>query len=214
MDITAIALLRIETLEIADGGPARVEPLQDAVLLHTGMSFSEDPRVLSNHVRGLIAGAAGQHLDPRGVFFIPDVAAPKARTYDAVLAEVGEGGFWGPAIGDGLELPQALDAGMLGAMLGQIPSSMLDAVSEITRRDPGALQAASAQLSALIGQSGASGVGQLLNSAGIDLSGSALSELVAGMQQELAQDPTRLAGLAEQLLGGKAASSGDDDEDA
>jgi len=125
---------------------------------------------------------------------------------------VGEGGVWGPAIGAGLELPAALDAGMLGAMLGQLPSSMLDAVSEITRRDPGALQAASAQLSALIGQSGASGVGQLLSSAGIDLSGSALSELVAGMQQELAQDPSRLAGLAEQLLGGESANSGDDDD--
>jgi hypothetical protein len=213
MDITAIALLRIETLEIAAGTAARVEPLQDAVLLHTGRSFSEDPLVLSNHVRALIGAAASQHQAARGVFYIPDVAVPKARTYDAVLDEVGEGGFWGPAIGAGLELPGALDAGTLGAMLGQIPSSMLDAVSEITRRDPGALQAASAQLSALIGQSGASGVGQLLSGAGIDLSGSALSELVAGMQQELAKDPTRLAGLAEQLLGGKPASGDADDDE-
>jgi len=150
--------------------------------------------VLSNHVRALIGAAASQHMDPRGVFFIPDVAAPRARNYDAVLEEVGEGGLWGPAIGAGL-------------------GSMLDAVSEIVRRDPGALQAASAQLSALIGQSGASGVGQLLSSAGVDLSGSALSELVAGMQQELAQDPTRLAKLAEQLLGGKPADSEEEDDD-
>jgi hypothetical protein len=213
MDITAIALLRIDKLEIAGDGPARVERLQDAVLLYTGVGFSEEPATLSAHVGSLIGAAASRHTDPRGVFYIPDVAAPKARRYDAVIDEVGEGGFWGPAIGAGLAVPGALDAGMLGAMLGQIPSSMIDAVSEITRRDPGALQAASAQLSALIGQSGASGVGQLLSSAGIDLSGSALSELVAGMQQELAQDPTRLAGLAEQLLGGKPADSDDDDED-
>jgi hypothetical protein len=205
MDIAAIALLRIESLEIAPGGSARVERLQDAVLLHTGISFSEEPAVLSNHVRALIGPAASQHVDPRGVFFIPDVALPRARNYDAVLEEVGEGGLWGPALGAGLELPGVLAPGMLG--------SMLDAVSEITRRDPGALQAASAQLSALIGQSGASGVGQLLSSAGIDLPGSALSELVAGMQQELAQDPGRLAKLAEQLLGGTPASSGDDDPD-
>ena len=34
----------------------------------------------------------------RGVLFIPDVAAPQARSYAGVIAEVGEGGEWGPPL--------------------------------------------------------------------------------------------------------------------
>jgi hypothetical protein len=214
MPIQAIALLKLTDLSTSAASGARIEPLDDCALLHTGESFATEPEQLSARVRALLGEAvADRHDDARGIFYIPDVAAPKARTYDAVIAEVGEGGAWGPLRTATAALPAALAGLDLGAMMAQIPPSLLDAVSEMTRRDPNALENASKQLHAMIGQSGTQGVGALLNSAGIDLSSGGLQQLVDSMQNELEANPGRLAELAEQLLGGGDAAKSDDPDD-
>src|ERR1700753_3225255 len=92
MGITAIALLKIPGLVSAQ----RVERLDDAALLHTAEEFGDEPLALSLAVRALVGDALDEHSDPRGIFFIPSVVKPSARSYDAVIEEIGEGGVWGP----------------------------------------------------------------------------------------------------------------------
>jgi len=213
MPIQALALLQVPGLEPVPGSSLRIQRLEDAVLLHTGESFATDPAELATRVRALIGDSvADRHSDPRGIFYVPDVAAPKARSYAAVIAEVGEGGVWGPLRTPSAVLPESLKADDLAAFLNQVPSSLIDAVGEVTRRDPDALRNASKQLEQMMGESGAQGIGQLLGSAGIDLSGGGLAQLVSSMQQELAANPDRLAELAEQLLGGAPLAEDDSDE--
>jgi len=167
MAISAIALLRIKRLAALSGSDLQVTALEDAVLLHTGAGFACQPETLTRVVRGLVGDALDvEHKDSRGIFFIPDVASPSARTYEAVIEEIGEGGVWGPlnvsgqspAAGMGLGLPLgAADAEGLGALLGnileQMPESMLQSVSNAARGQPGALEAASAQLRGMMGGS-------------------------------------------------------------
>lgn len=167
MAISAIALLRIKHLAALSGSDLHVTALEDAVLLHTGAGFACQPETLTRVVRGLVGDALDvEHKDSRGIFFIPDVASPSARTYEAVIEEIGEGGVWGPlnvpaqpsttALGLGLPLGAA-DAEGLGALLGnlleQMPESMLQSVSDAARGQPGALEAASAQLRTMMGGS-------------------------------------------------------------
>jgi hypothetical protein len=222
MAITAIALLRIRAEKLALDRSLRVVALEDAVLLHTRENFASEPDALSARVRDLLGSSLiAAHTDPRGIFFIPDVASPKARTYDGVLDEVGEGGVWGHAMNSPAGgLPLGLDGGALGALLGQIPSSIMQAVGDAARGDEGALQSASAQLQALLGSSGefralagqlASSLGQLAP-ATTSTERPNLQQLVANMREELESDPTRLTHLAEQLLGGSSAQAPDEDE--
>ncbi len=228
MAITAMALLRIPNLPALAG---RVKALEDAVLFYTGASFATDPAELSRLVREQLGEeTAGKHVDPRGIFFIPQVAAPAARTYEAVIAEVGEGGVWAPPAGAASPLSSALAGGSLGALLGglleQMPSSVLESVGAAARGEPGAFEAASAQLRAAMAGSGdlsqlvgqlappAAGeppldIGQLaavLQSSGIDV-----QKLVGDVQSALERDPAAAALLAEKFFG--AAHADDDDEE-
>lgn len=46
-------------------------------------------------LRDLFGDALAEiHDDPRGVFVTPDVAEPKAKTYEGIIEEIGEGGRW------------------------------------------------------------------------------------------------------------------------
>lgn len=207
MAIQAIALLQLPAVQLPADSGARAQTLEDGVLLHLGSSFGEDPAQLSARVRTLLGEQAERHRDPRGVFFLPDVAAPRARSYAGVIEEVGEGGVWGPAPRVAQALPGGLNAGSMAALLGQMPPNFMEAVSEVTRQDPDALRRAGEQLQALLGQAGAGGIGQLLGSAGIQLPEEGLEQIVAGVQNELKEHPNRLANLAQELLGGAAARS-------
>jgi len=116
--------------------------------------FAQEPEQLSIAVHGLVGEPLEAHQDPRGIFFIPSVAAPRARTYEGVVEEVGEGGVWGP-------LPMVLDEGedgdafgaLLGNLLGQMPQSLLGAANAAAHGDPNALAAMGAQMQALMGSS-------------------------------------------------------------
>ncbi|HET6332557.1 MAG TPA: hypothetical protein VFG30_05060 [Polyangiales bacterium] len=184
MGITAIALLRIEPPAGLAGQAGRVTRLDDGVLLHTQADFSNEPADLSRIVREQVGAALDSHTDPRGIFFIPSVATPTSRTYDAVIAEVGEGGEWGPVRVPELPLGAAVGGGALGALLGslleQMPSSVLESVGAAARGQPGAFEAATSQLRAAV-----SGSNDLSNLA---------SQLTGGRSQ--AGLPPQLAGLA------------------
>jgi hypothetical protein len=184
MGITAIALLRIDPPAGVNGQAGRVTRLDDCILLHTQADFSNEPSDLSRIVREQVGAALDAHTDPRGIFFLPSVAAPTSRRYDAVIAEVGEGGEWGPVRVPELPLGAAMGGGALGALLGslleQMPSSVLESVGAAARGQPGAFEAATSQLRAAV-----SGSNELSNLAG---------QLTGGVPKGAL--PPQLAGLA------------------
>lgn len=229
MPITAICLLNVPSLPLPSAGPVRVEVLDDSVLLHTTLDFGDDPDDVAGAVRSLLGEElAGQHLDPRGVFLIPSVAAPQARSYAGVIAEVADGGVWTPwAVGaqPGVPLSAAGPelAGILGGMLGAVPDGLLAQAAATLKDDPSAFQDAAAQLPGLLQDPGAlqglfeQGQSQLPELAGMlqamGISGSQMTELTKGLQEELARDPSRLLAMAEGLFGAQLAEADDDDDD-
>src|SRR4051812_13525457 len=118
MTIEANALLRIADAKPLEGQDLRFAQLDDAILLHLRTGFAAEPEQLSERVEELLGPALAQHDDPRGILYIPDVAAPRSRSYDAVVAEVGEGGVWGPLPSANIDvLPASLDAATAQALL-------------------------------------------------------------------------------------------------
>jgi hypothetical protein len=233
MSITAICLLKVPSLPLPSQGPVRVEALGDSVLLHTTLDFADDPEDVAGAVRSLLGEPlASQHQDERGLFLIPSVAAPKARSYAAVIEEVADGGVWAPwsELEEAVELPLSAAgpagpelAGLLGSMLGQIPQGALAQAAASLRQDPSALEAAAAQLPGLLqnpaalqglleqGQSQVPELAGMLQAMGV--SGAQLSELTKGLQQELARDPQRLLAMAEGLFAGAAEAEDEGDEE-
>ena len=154
MRIEAIALLQLRDLRPPADSGARVTSLDDSLLLHTGATFESDPETLANVVRVLAGEQLTQHEDPRGIFFIPSVAAPSARTYRAVIEEIGEGGMWAPRPRRGsMGGPDDSFEALLGSMLGQIPSGLLEQVTRAaTQGDAGTLERMTSDLQALLGK--------------------------------------------------------------
>ncbi|MDB4976016.1 MAG: hypothetical protein JWN48_4357 [Myxococcaceae bacterium] len=152
MAIQALALLHTVTLQT--DGATRVDRLDDAVLVHTGAEFAAEPEDLAEALIARVgAEALADHDDPRGILFIPDVAAPQARTYEAVVAEVGEGGVWAE-LESADEPGQDADFGaLLGNVFAQLPPSLLAAASSAASGDRGSLDQVAAQVQALLGSS-------------------------------------------------------------
>lgn len=227
MTITAICLLKLPSLPLPDQGPVRAEALEDCVLLHTSLDFADDPLDVAGAIRSLLGEPlATQHADARGVYLIPSVAAPRARAYDAVLDEVGEGGVW--ATWEPPARPAAPSgdlAGMLGSMLGQMPESMFAAAAAGLRDNPAALKEATAQLPGLLEQPGALGalleqgssqmpeLAGMLRALGLDLADGDLTLLTSSLQAELGRDPASLLAMAESLFGGTDDEDDQDDQD-
>jgi hypothetical protein len=225
MGIKAIGLLRVRGFSCPT---RRVESLEDAVLLYTEADFADEPLALSLAVRALVGDLLdSEHRDPRGIFFVPDVVVPKARSYAGVIEEIGDGGVWGPlhapelaslTFGGGAAGFEAL----LGGLLQQTPSSVLAAASAALQNNPAAMHAAASQLKGMLGQPDAShahalpelsGIAALLDGAGVDLSSPSLQQLAAKLQAELARDPSQLAQFAERLFGEGAGHVHEDDAD-
>jgi hypothetical protein len=156
MGIDAVALLKGTAYEL----PSRLRSvkLDDATLVHTGVAFGGDIEMLAYGIRTSIGDALDQHDDPRGVFVLPDVAETRARTYEAVLVEVGEAGEWVRKIAAG-EVPRGLlDApdGSFGALMGQAMQALGgENMAEIQRAlasgDYSALEKMQAQMAAAVG---------------------------------------------------------------
>lgn len=213
MGISALALLRLRDPSKLDLGSLRVTRLDDAVLLHTQASFANEPEALSEAVLELVGpGYRAAHDDRRGIFFVPDVAMPRARTYDGVIEEIGEGGVWGPLPDESMQPGEIGSAAALGALLGgileQMPQSVLDSMGDAARGKPGAFEAAASQLHAAMGNNpGLAQLSSALQSSGLDL-----QALVGQVESALATDPARTAELAERFFAGVDTS--EDAEDA
>jgi hypothetical protein len=80
----------------ADGAATlELAPLDDAATLAlTSVDFLDEPDEVARNIRRALGDALDAHADKHGVFAFPDKARPAARTYDAVIAEVGELGMW------------------------------------------------------------------------------------------------------------------------
>lgn len=119
MSIDAIALLKGANPSLPSR--LRVQRLRDGVLVHTGVGFGGNLEMLAYGVRTSVGDALDAHDDPRGIFVLPDVAEPKADTYEGVIAEIGEAGEWIENMAAG-EVPEQLagaPAGSFEAMIGQ-----------------------------------------------------------------------------------------------
>ncbi|MBI2396010.1 MAG: hypothetical protein HYV09_40985 [Deltaproteobacteria bacterium] len=208
MGIDAIALLKGNDLPLPER--LRAQKLDDATLVHTGVAFGSDLEMLAYGVRTSVGDALYRHDDPRGVFVLPDVVAPKAKTYDDVIAEVGEAGEWVqlPAAG---EVPVALTgaaAGSFEAMMGQAMQALGgENLAEIQRAIASGDYAAMARLqqkmaAALGGEDALEALATQLVGA---IGASAPREPLGGFPElpiDLANvDPAQLAELAKDLEG-------------
>ncbi len=156
MGIDALALLKGNDLQL----PARlqVKRLEDATLVHTGVGFGEDLETLAYAIRTSVGDALDHHDDARGIFVLPDVAAPKATTYDGVIEEIGEAGEWVRAMPAG-EVPASLieaPEGSFEAMMGQAMQALGDTnLADIQRAlasgDFGALEQLQKKMAAAVG---------------------------------------------------------------
>jgi hypothetical protein len=130
MGIDAVFLLRVNSKAVFRECFARMglpdaclDPLDDGtVLLSTMQTYGSafELRTILAHAFG--GALADVHDDPRGVLAFPDVCEPKARSYDAIVAEIGSAGVWLP-----------LDPPSQEEMLARM-ASMLEEVDELVLR--------------------------------------------------------------------------------
>lgn len=201
-------------------GPVRLEALDGGVKLHLGLDFGDEPERFGLAVR-LALGDVVDALER--VFVFPDVARPEASSYDALVAEVGEGGEWARVASEeeaeaALEddededepndLFGALQAMMGGAMMGQVQAAVQGGGNDLASL--AAQLMGNADLRAAIQD-----VGQKLMASGALEGIDPNEDLVSQAQRlagRLAQDsPELLEGLAEKARGGGAAN--DDEEE-
>jgi hypothetical protein len=234
MAISTLCLLQTPKPSSSPPHPRHVvklEQLDDALLLHTDLDFAEEPEALAAALREALGeDLARQHQDARGVFLIPSIAGPRARSYAAVIEEVGEGGVWAawlPPLAAGAAGGHGAAPGLdqlFTQMLGQMPDSLAAAASSL-RADPNAMRAASQQLPGLLGDPGElaqlmSGVQEqlpqladMLRGMGIDVTSPEFQAMSRDLGAQLAQDPGRLAKLAETLFAEGHDAHEDEDED-
>jgi hypothetical protein len=219
MSIQAIALLKLDACEPNPESGMRVEALEDAVLVHTGLPFSSDPEELAARLRAALGAALEEHDDPRGIFVLPDVAKPMARSYVDVLDEVGEGGAWHAHdhLGGSYGLPDGLGAlgAVLGSMLQNMPESVLEAASAAARGDMAAFNQVSDQVASLMGHGGdnvslASLARLVGDGRALDPTSPAFQQILHTLEGELEKDPEQVARLAEQFFGGREPGTDED----
>lgn len=221
MAINAVALLRVPASSLP--GTLRVIALDDAVLVHTSESFGSEPDELAELLHDLLGDVLSTHEDARGIFILPSIASPKARSYDAVIAEIGAGGMWAPRleVDDGFVLPDGLGGlgAVLSSMVQNMPQSVLDAAAAAARNDAHGFSKVTDQVATLMGQQprGPVDMNSLLglvgSGGGLDLSSPMFQQLLANLQGQLERDPEGAARLAEQLFGTQAGQAGNDDDD-
>jgi hypothetical protein len=156
MGIDAVALLRGSGHALSPR--LHVRTLQDAVLVSTGMRFGGAPDELGLALRAAVGDALDGHDDPRGVFVLPDVAEPRARTYEGVIAEIGEAGEWVPIVSAGhipdafANAPEGSFAGLVGQMMAALGEDTLaDMQRAMATGDMAALQRAQEKLVSALG---------------------------------------------------------------
>lgn len=102
MSIDAVAVLRIANLvppRTRFGTTHLVEHREDATLFHMFDGFDAfDPDEHALGLRRRLGAALDAHDDVRGILFFPDICAPKATSYEAIVREVASAGVWTPKV--------------------------------------------------------------------------------------------------------------------
>ncbi|APR87415.1 hypothetical protein A7982_12764 [Minicystis rosea] len=234
MGIDAVALLRGTELEISPR--LLVRKLADGLLVHTGVRFGGAPDELGLALRGILGSALEAHQDARGVFVLPDVAEPRAQTYEGVIAEIGEAGEWAPIVASGYVPARFAEApeGSLEGVMGQVMAALGGGVLEEMQRalatgDMAAMAKVQEKLvSALGGEEQLEAINQQLLAAAqaeapldpfdrmpidteeIDFESPDMADLMKQVEQQLAADPERRAALEKMLRGTGDEDAGDD----
>jgi hypothetical protein len=155
MSIDAVALLRGRDLPLPAGILLRT--LDDGVLVFTLARFSADLEQMALAVRLRLGDALDAHRDDRGVFLVPDVAEPRAMTYEGVIAEIGEAGVWAPVVAGHvptslLNAPSGSFASVMGEVMGALGGkAMATLMAAAAKGDPVAMAAAQAKLVEALG---------------------------------------------------------------
>jgi hypothetical protein len=145
----------------ANGMNVRVRALRDAVLVATPIPFSAEPDEIGLALRKILNDLLDHHGDARGVYVFPDVAQPKADTFDGVVDELGELGSWAPVVAHDY-VPKALANAPAGSfqagvrdLMSAIPPDMMRAMEQaMASGDMSALGAMQGQLQELLAQQG------------------------------------------------------------
>src|SRR5262245_49092015 len=119
MSIDAVALLKGKDLALPDD--LKRTSLDDATLVNTGLDLSSSE--LAIELSETLGEALDAHDDSRGVFVMPAKVQPKARSYQAVIDEVGELGMWVETVeAEPMMMPDmsALGSGAFGALMGEL----------------------------------------------------------------------------------------------
>ena len=230
MGIDAVALLR--GTEHAIPPHRHVRKLADGLMIHTGVRFGAAPDELGGALRAVLGDALDAHADPRGVFVLPDVAEPRAPTYEGVIAEIGEAGEWVPIVAAGHVPARFADApeGSMEQIVGQVMAALGGGVLEEMQRalasgDMAAMAAMQEKLVAAFGgEENIESLNQQLLAAtqagpdpfeglpadmeAIDFESPEMAALMQQVDERLAFDPERRAALERMLREG-----GDEDED-
>jgi hypothetical protein len=92
MPMNTAVVLRVQNASFPT--TLRTVALEDATLVYTDLPFETDRTELADKLSDVLDEALDDHEDARGLYVFPTVVQPKARTYDAVIEELGEGGEW------------------------------------------------------------------------------------------------------------------------
>lgn len=219
MTIDALALLKGRDLPLPSGSVLRT--LDDGVLVFTHQRFGGDLEELGATLRHLLGDALDQHDDPRGVFVVPDVAAPEASSYDGVIEEIGEAGEWAPLVSVDhapaslAGAPDGSFANMVGQMMGALGGDTIsDLMQAVTTGDPDALAAMQDKLvAALGGQEQLEAFGQrMLEAAQAEVPAAAAAAMQARLASGGLADPALLGSDAEPAVPAPDPSDKSDDK--
>ncbi|MEM1413856.1 MAG: hypothetical protein AAGH15_03105 [Myxococcota bacterium] len=160
----------------------RARALDDGTLLHVGVPFAADPRVLGGRLVADL-GPLADECHGRRVYVFPDVVEPTKTTVLGIAQELGEGGEW-------IALPEAQ------ATPDPVAQAFAGGMPDLGALDPSVLERAQAMMGGLPGAPAGLDVGALQGAMQAVLQN---PDAMAMMQQ-----------MAGQLFGGGAPGEGTD----
>ncbi|MEC7521037.1 MAG: hypothetical protein VYE22_14270 [Myxococcota bacterium] len=178
-----------------NGETVKIEPLEDAVKVHLGVSLTSEPEALAERMDDLLGELLDLHEPTKGVPVYPDSHALAATKWNEVVDELGAAADWIPVQAE--DPMQALLGGMGGMDLGAMMQQM--------GGDPAALMQQAMQMAQQLAQSG--DLGDLTKMMG-GMQGGQMPDLGAladqardmiekdpGLEQRLQQQMEQMGGL-------------------
>ncbi|PKN48236.1 MAG: hypothetical protein CVU63_05680 [Deltaproteobacteria bacterium HGW-Deltaproteobacteria-20] len=134
---------RMDVVEGADGNVYFIEAFEDATAIRMGFALGHaEPEVMGTLVAAALGDLVDEHDDPRGIPLFPETYRPKARSWSALLDEIGEALDWAP-----IEGTEVMDAGfdmgalqqgdlmsMVAQMQAQMSPQMLEQAMQMAQR--------------------------------------------------------------------------------